>query len=74
MWPPQSCDLTTPDYYLWGAVKENKTIDAFKDNIREAIGEIQLSVGSCIGHFDLGGYVNKQNCHIWGTKKPTRIH
>ena len=21
-------------------------------------------------HFDLGAYVNKQNCHIWGT----RIH
>ena len=19
-------------------------------------------------HFDLGGYVNKQNCHIWGTE------
>ena len=21
-------------------------------------------------HFDLGGYVNKQNCRIWGTEKP----
>ena len=21
-------------------------------------------------HFDLGGYVNKQNCSIWGTKNP----
>ena len=21
-------------------------------------------------HFDLGGYVNKQNCRIWGTGKP----
>ena len=20
-------------------------------------------------HFDLGGYVNKHNCHIWGTEK-----
>ena len=36
------------DYYLWGAVKDNcdvdklETIDALKDNIREAIGEIQL--------------------------------
>ena len=20
--------------------------------------------------FDLGGYVNKQNCRIWGTEKP----
>ena len=22
-------------------------------------------------HFDLGGYVNKQNCHIWGTENRT---
>ena len=21
-------------------------------------------------HFDLCGYVNKQNCHIWGTENP----
>ena len=21
-------------------------------------------------HFDLGGYINKQNCHIWGTENP----
>ena len=48
VWPPQSCDLTPLDYYLWGAVKDKcyadkpKTIDVLKDNIREAIGEIQL--------------------------------
>ena len=35
VWPPQSCDLTLLDYYLWGAIKA-------RDNIREAIGEIQL--------------------------------
>ena len=46
--PPRSCDLTPLDYYLWGAFKDNsyfdksETIDALKDNIREAIGEIQL--------------------------------
>ena len=46
--PPRSCDLTPLDYYLWGAIKDKcyadkpKTIDALKDNIREAIGEIQL--------------------------------
>ena len=22
------------------------------------------------GHFDLGGYVNNQNCYIWGTENP----
>ena len=21
-------------------------------------------------HFDIGGYVNKQNCHIWGKENP----
>ena len=42
------CDLTPFDYYLWGSVKDKcyanktETIDALKDNIREAIGEIQL--------------------------------
>ena len=48
VWSPRSCDLTTLNYYLWGAVKEKcyadkpETIFALKDNIREAIGEIQL--------------------------------
>ena len=48
VWPPRSCDLTPLDYYLWGAVKDKcyadkpETIDALKDNIREAVGEIQL--------------------------------
>ena len=41
VWPLWSCDLTQLDYYLWGADKP-ETIDALKDNIREAIGEIQL--------------------------------
>ena len=49
VWPPRSCDLTSLDYYLWGAVKDKyyadkpETIAALKDNIREAIGEIQLN-------------------------------
>ena len=40
--------MTQLDYYLWGAVKDKcyadkpETIDALKDNIREAIDEIQL--------------------------------
>ena len=44
VWPPWSLDLTP----LWSALKDKcyadkpKTIDALKDNIREAIGEIQL--------------------------------
>ena len=48
VWPPRNCDLTPLDYYLWGAIKDKcyadnpETIDALKDNMREAIGEIQL--------------------------------
>ena len=40
--------MTLLDYYLWGAVKDKydadkpETIDALKDNIREAIGKTQL--------------------------------
>ena len=47
VWPPRSCDLTLLDYYLWGAVRDKcyvdklETIDALKNNIRKAIGEIQ---------------------------------
>ena len=46
VWPPRSFDLTPLDYYLWGAVKDKcysdkpEIIDALKDNMREAIGEI----------------------------------
>ena len=44
----RSCNLTQLDYYLWRAdedkcyVDKPETIDTLKDNIREAIGEIQL--------------------------------
>ena len=46
VWPPRSCNLTPLGYYLWGVVKDKcyldkpETVDALKDNIREAIGEI----------------------------------
>ena len=45
---PKLHDLTPLDYYMWGAVKNKcyadkpETNDALKDNIREAIGKIQL--------------------------------
>ena len=48
VWPLRNCDLTPLDYYLWDAVidkcyaDKSDTIDALKDKIREAIGEIQL--------------------------------
>ena len=25
---------------------------------------------SAEAYFDLSGYINKQNCHIWGTENP----
>ena len=40
--------MTPLNYYMWGAVKDKcyavkpETIDALKDNIREAIGEIHV--------------------------------
>ena len=52
VWPSRSRDLTPLDYYLWGVVKNKcyadkpETIDALKDNIREATGEIQLHTQS----------------------------
>ena len=63
VWPPRSCDLTPLDYYLWGAVKDKcyaekpDTIDALKDNIREAIGEIQLHTQSIM-------YMARQGSHL----------
>ena len=49
IWPPRSCDLTALDYYLWGAIRDQcysadkpEAINALKDNIRKAIGEIHL--------------------------------
>ena len=45
VWPPRSCDLTPLDYYLWVAVKDKCYVDkpeTIDENIREAIGEIQL--------------------------------
>ena len=42
VWSRRSCDLIPLDYYLWSAVKDkcyadkSQTIDALKDNIREA--------------------------------------
>ena len=34
----------------------------------------QKIIFSYEAHFDLGVYVNKQNCRIWGTENPHAIH
>ena len=49
IWLTRGCNLTPSDYYFWGTVKDKcypdkpETIDTLKDNIREAIAEIQLN-------------------------------
>ena len=54
--------MTPLDYYLWSAVKNKRyvdkpeTIDALKDNIREAIGEIQRHTIDNVFKTDRLGY------------------
>ena len=68
--PPRSCYLTPLDYYLWDAVKvkcyanEPETIDALKDNTREAICEIQLhTIDNVIKNWtDRVGYCMASRC------------
>lgn len=49
-WPSRSPDLTVPDFFLWGYLKErvyvNKpaTIEQLKDNIRAEIRELQPAI------------------------------
>ena len=72
IWPPRSCDLTPLDYYLLSAVKvkcyadKPETIDTLKDNILEAIGEIQLhAIDNVLKNWtDRVGYCKKG---IWRT-------
>ena len=79
VWPPRSCNLTPVGYYLWDAVKDKRyadkpeTINALKNNIREAIFEIQLNtvdnelknctkrVGYCMA--SRGSHLNEIICH-----------
>jgi len=46
-WPPYSPDLTPPDFFLWGYLKDRiysnpqpRTLDQLKDNIRREINDI----------------------------------
>ena len=48
VWPARSCGLAPLDSYLWGALNDKcyadkpEIINALKDDIREALGEIQF--------------------------------
>ena len=49
-WPPKSCDLTPPDYFLWGygksMVYDDKptTLEALKVDINQAINRIRPEI------------------------------
>ena len=73
VWPPRSCELTPLDYYLWRAVKDQcyadkpETIDALKNNIHEAIGEIQLhTVDNVLKNYTdrVGYYMASRGSHL----------
>ena len=50
LWPPRSPDLSPPDFFLWGALKENayankpRTIHELENNIRREISAISEDV------------------------------
>ena len=63
--------MTPLDYYLWGSVKDKfyarkpETIDALKDNIREAIDEIQLHTIVLKNWTDrIGYYMARRGSHL----------
>ena len=76
VWPSWRCDLTLLDYYSWDTVKDKcyankpETIAALKDNIREAIDEIQLHTidnvlknwTDCVGYC-MASHLNEIICH-----------
>ena len=43
-------------------------------DLRKVLILAKKSIFSDESYFDLGGYLNKQNCRIWGTHNPARIH
>ena len=49
---------------LWSCIGLNNAEDEDADFGKKKI------IFSDEAHFDLGGYVNKQNCCIWGTENP----
>ena len=62
--------MTPLNYYLWNAFKDKcyadklETIDALKDNIREAIGEIHLhTIDNAFKNWNdcVGSYLNEIN-------------
>ena len=80
-WSPRSCDLTPLNYYLWSAVKDKcnadkpETIDALKDNIREAIDEIQVhAIDNALKNWtDRDSIINRKACTFKYKRKFEKI-
>ena len=63
-------DLTDNWFYpsaAWITLRSGPVIDLQKTPI---LAKKKKIIFSAEAHFDLGGYVNKQNCCIWGTENP----
>ena len=69
-------DLTDNQFYpsverIWLCIRLNNSGKWAWDRIKDDadFGKKKI-IFSDEAHFDLGGYVNKQNCRIWGTENP----
>ena len=70
-------DLTDKQFYssaeqIWLCIRLNNPLKWAYDCLAEDadFGKKKKNIFSYETHFDLGGYVNKQNCRIWGTENP----
>ena len=68
-------DLTDNQFYpsaerIWLCIRLNNVGKWACDRLTEDSVFGKKVIFSDEAHFDLGGYVNKQNCRIWGTKNP----
>jgi hypothetical protein len=54
VWPPQSPNLTPPDFFLWGFLKERvylynpRSFDELKHNIAQTVASIDLGTLSTV--------------------------
>ena len=59
---------------LYKKLKRFATIEKIKEKLKQKLLAIPKSAKKIIfsdeAHFDIGGYVNKQNWSIWGTENP----
>ena len=61
--PPRSCDLTSLDYCLWGAVKDKCYADK-----PETIGALKAAIW-----MKLCSIINRKDCTFKSKKKPEKI-